>query len=463
MTASEAARAARAEQRKLLAERTAFLRSTRDRVVALLRHALEEIKTTLAGAPSDYQLWSLPQLAAEIRQTLAKFAQDAGAEISTAAGTAWEAGAASIERPLEAAGVRLAGVLPMLDTRQLLAMRAFMVDRIKNVGVQAASRITSELGLVVIGTQSPSEAIAGATQILGETSRARATTIVRTELGRAFAVASFERLQQAKAKVPGLKKQWRKSGKLHPRLHHELADGQVQEIEDPFILAGGRVKLMFPHDPKAPASEVINCGCLALPFKADWSVMQPGRVPGGAVEDGVPVDRLVANLRESFNKNQRRAPKGTHGGGRWVTGPHLPTLAAGAIADRQRHTTHDLGAVTVGNAAAVQKATGVRIDGYRRQANDSHLRHILDTHGDQGVETQRYHQRAVTPADFAQIRAITSRPDSVTLSPESRRGSAALVYQRRIRGEVFVYTEAVHRGHYRLELLTLYVRAAKKK
>lgn len=295
MTPSEAARQARAAQRKILAERTAFMRTTRDRIVALLNHALAEIKTTLGGAPTDYQLWSLPQLAAEIRQTLAKFGQDAGAEMATAAGKVWEAGAAMVDRPIAAAGgAQIVAALPHLSTRQLLAMRAFMVDRIKDIGVQAANRISNELGLVVIGTQSPSEAIGNVTRIMGEPSRKRATTIVRTELGRTFAVASYERLQQAAARVPGLKKQWRQSGKLHPRLHHALADGQVQEIASPFVLAGGKVKLMYPHDPKAPAGEVINCGCVALPFKDDWRVSRPGRVPGGALDDGVPVGEIRA-------------------------------------------------------------------------------------------------------------------------------------------------------------------------
>jgi hypothetical protein len=34
---------------------------------------------------------------------------------------------------------------------------------------------------------------------------------------------------------------------------------------------------MFPHDPAAPAGETINCGCTALPWKAEWEVATPGR------------------------------------------------------------------------------------------------------------------------------------------------------------------------------------------
>jgi hypothetical protein len=38
-------------------------------------------------------------------------------------------------------------------------MRAFMVDRIKDIGLDGANKIIAELGLVVIGARSPSEAI----------------------------------------------------------------------------------------------------------------------------------------------------------------------------------------------------------------------------------------------------------------------------------------------------------------
>lgn len=49
---------------------------------------------------------------------------------------------------------------------------------------------------------------------------------MRTELGRAFSAAAQERMEAASKIVPGLKKQWRRSGKLHPRIHHDLADGR---------------------------------------------------------------------------------------------------------------------------------------------------------------------------------------------------------------------------------------------
>ena len=159
------------------------------------------------------------------------------------------------------------------------AMRAFMTDRISDVGAQAVNKINTQLGLTMIGSQPLADAVTAIDAILGGESRDRAITITRTELSRAYAVAGQERAAQAATVVPGLQKQWRRSGKVHSRINHDLADGQVVDVDQPFVLWGksGKIEMMFPHDPTAPAAEVINCGCTAIPFKSDWEVKTPGR------------------------------------------------------------------------------------------------------------------------------------------------------------------------------------------
>ena len=77
----------------------------------------------------------------------------------------------------------------------------------------------------------------------------------------AFSVATQERQTQAAEILPGLKKQWRRSGKVHSRTAHDLADGQIVDVDKPFMVGG--VPLMYPRDPKAPAKETINCGCVS--------------------------------------------------------------------------------------------------------------------------------------------------------------------------------------------------------
>lgn len=263
----------RAEQAR---RRTRLIADTRGEILRLLKLAQERIAARIATQPSDAERWLLHELQAEIRRTMGEFSDQAAAKVSTAAGQAWEAGQALVDAPLAGAGLRIDGLVPLLDTRQLIAMRAFMTDRIKDVGIQAANKINTELGLVVLGAQPQTTAVTRVGEILKTTSRARAITIVRTELSRVYGTASQERLAQAAAVVPGLKKQWRRSGKVHSRIYHDLADGQVVDADKPFKLGNG-LRLMFPHDPAAPAGETINCGCTSLPWKAEWEVATPGR------------------------------------------------------------------------------------------------------------------------------------------------------------------------------------------
>lgn len=302
MTPAERERLFRLARARIVREHTGLMRGTRDDLVRLLRESERAIIALIAAQPTEYERWLLPQLQREVRRTLLEeFGEQAGARISSAAGQAWELGADLVDAPLEAAGVRIAAVVPQISTTQLRAMRAFMVDRVRDIGTVSANKITAELGLVLIGARSPSEAIGAVKQILGASSRDRATTIVRTELGRAFSHAAQERMTAAAERVPGLKKRWRRSAKLHPRLHHALADGQVREVHEPFVLKklGGDVKLMYPLDPKAPASETINCGCRSEPFIEDWDTVQRVtlRDVGSPQDDSVSVGDLLDRPR----------------------------------------------------------------------------------------------------------------------------------------------------------------------
>lgn len=249
-----------AAEKATLAERKKLLESTRDDLVELLKKAGDDIALVLSGSPTDYQQWHLDQLQKEIDRVLDELGNACGQVLSEAAGKAWSGGESQIDKPTAGAGLQIG--LPHLETQQLMAMRAFMVDRIKDISVEAASRIRGELGLVMIGAQGVHDTIGRVTEILGEPSRARATTIVRTQLGGVWSYASHERaLQAARAGVP-MDKIWRRSGKIHSRLTHDLADGQRVPVDKPFMV--GTIKIRFPHDPKAPAKEVINCGCTAL-------------------------------------------------------------------------------------------------------------------------------------------------------------------------------------------------------
>lgn len=249
-----------AAERAAQQQRKDLLDGTYDDVIALLLQAKLNIAAALANQPSDFQQWHLGQINIEIDRVLGVFQDKAGELVSNAVGAAWSGGISSIDKPLAAA--RFEVIMPVLDTQQLLAMRTFMVDRIKDVGVQAAQKIKAEIGLALIGVQDIAQTITKVAEHLGETAKSRAAFIVGDNLTRAWETASNKRALQADAAGVKMEKIWRRSGKIHSRLAHDLADGTRLAIDKPFVINGHN--MMYPKDPAAPIQESANCGCVAL-------------------------------------------------------------------------------------------------------------------------------------------------------------------------------------------------------
>lgn len=281
MKESERNRRFRKERTARLRRRTAIQRDAAKEIARLLKVAETRVLAVLATAPTDFQQFYLPQVQQAIRQAMGELEAGMAARLNRDAGASWQAGIDLVEKPIEAGGLRIAAVLPQIDTRQLVAMRAFLTDRMKDISTTLANRINSELGLIAIGAQSPGEATTNIARILKTGGRSRAITIIRTELGRAFSAAAQQRFSQARKLLPGLKKQWRRSGKTHSRPEHDRADGQIQPVDEPFQIftKRGAVSLMYPRDPAGPAEQTINCGCESLPVMESWEMKTPGRKP----------------------------------------------------------------------------------------------------------------------------------------------------------------------------------------
>lgn len=269
MTEGERNKAFKAARSEVLRRRARIQIDTRAEVLRLLQLADRQIRTILGTGATEYQQFMLPQLQQAVRAAMIDWSDQAGATVNGAMVEAAQAGLDLIDQPLAAGGVRVQGLAPVIDTGQLSAMRTFATDRIKDIGSAVTNKINQELGLVVIGAQTPADAASSIAIQLQKGGRGRAITIVRTEVGRAFSVAAQSRYESLRELVPGLMKEWRKSGKIHDRPHHSLINGQRRPVDQPFTLANG-VEIMFPRDPKASPGETINCGCESLPYMADW-------------------------------------------------------------------------------------------------------------------------------------------------------------------------------------------------
>lgn len=266
-----------AERRNQARRFIVIQRGTMGEIERLLAEATKIIERELADQPSDFQAWRLPRLRMAIRQALEELGLDGGEALQRAAQSAWSAGFELIDRPIEAGGIRIEAAFDSIDTAQLRAMETFLTGRMRDVAARLVNRINAELAYVVIGTNTPGEAVDAITKILDDGGRARALTIVRTEIGGAYSAAAHLRQQQAAQILPGLRKQWRRSGKIHSRIHHDAADGQIQPVDKPFIVGG--VPIPYPRDPSIPVEERVNCGCVSLPIMERWTVGQSGKQP----------------------------------------------------------------------------------------------------------------------------------------------------------------------------------------
>lgn len=102
--------------------------------------------------------------------------------------------------------------------------------------------------------------------------RYRLEMIARTETLRAANFGSFQLYGQAGITY----KEWLATFDNRVRPDHETAGIRYVQggnpgpipMKEPFQVGG--VRMMYPHDPSAPAEQVINCRCAIAPWKPEW-------------------------------------------------------------------------------------------------------------------------------------------------------------------------------------------------
>jgi hypothetical protein len=92
----------------------------------------------------------------------------------------------------------------------------------------------------------------------------RARTVARTEVVGAYNGGLHDAFSMIVANDPETEwvKRWLATEDARTRPDHVEADGQTVAFGHPFTVGG--FSMMHPHDPDAPAKEVINCRCVEL-------------------------------------------------------------------------------------------------------------------------------------------------------------------------------------------------------
>lgn len=258
---------------RLLRDKDRKILAGQEAVKGLLIEVKKQIVEELQHVSGEsYSAYHLKQNLASLERHLALFESLAGREVGSLLDATWADGVDLLPEATKGSGLFFSfGHIP---TSALQTLKDYSFHKISGLTSDAFNRIRGELSLGILGQKTPwqvQQAVAGSLESPGvfKSIEERSWVITGTEMGRTFSQATQAGMAQATQSVPDLKKQWWHAGHPKmPRQNHLLLHGQVQPIDKPFLL--GSLSMMHPRDPKAPASEVIRCGCDHVPYMEVW-------------------------------------------------------------------------------------------------------------------------------------------------------------------------------------------------
>jgi len=245
------------------------------RMLDMIKALRAQIAAELATA-QDFNAFRLRQLRASLEAHIARFEAQLSADTRAAFEQTMVDGVESVTEPLKAAGLETMFNRP--SSAQLNVVLDFSAELIKDITEDLRRKIDQQLRLAVVGNKPPMDAMKDITRELGIDARtgvwkkrpdpvkgvaARAETILRTEMQRAYNLANHSQQLETAKRTPGTTKSWvatadTRTRQSHLRAHMTYKANPIP-VEEPFIVGGA--KLMYPGDPNGPPEETINCRC----------------------------------------------------------------------------------------------------------------------------------------------------------------------------------------------------------
>lgn len=154
----------------------------------------------------------------------------------------------------------------------------------------------------------------------GQADMNRSMLIARTEGHRVQNESRMDAMRAAKKRGADVVKQWDSTLDGNTRPHHRELDGQVQELDDPFTVAGMKVD--------APggfgiAAEDCNCRCCVLQ-RARWAVSKEDKYTKWNNEDGGFIETTGFDDFKQKYLNQTKPPLKTSSNGGTMKKPTTP-------------------------------------------------------------------------------------------------------------------------------------------
>ncbi len=225
-----------------------------------LNQARREIAAEIAS--TDWDIFHQRQLTEAVERAMVDFADQAGIDLKTRQKEFFDLGIARADLPFGVMEIAAPDV--MINIQALRIAQDYSAELISGLSKDAIKKVNREIISGIMGQKTPFEVMKAIGRNLDDPSvfssiSARAETITRTEMGRIFEASTQMRLEEAKDILGDkVKKRWIASGKPTGRPAHQIIDGQIREVDEPFDVAGEQ--LMYPGDPAGSAWNTINCG-----------------------------------------------------------------------------------------------------------------------------------------------------------------------------------------------------------
>jgi len=249
--------------------------ATIKRMLAMLKELRQRIAAQLATA-IGWDAVHLTELRANVEAQIAQFEAQMTSELNAAMQGAVQAGQDSVVEPFRSIGLHSG--YHAFSRAQTNAIVDFSARLIKQISDDTRAKVDQQIRLAVLGDRSPLDAMKAITTDLGVDARtgvwkarpdpvkgvaARGETILRTEMQRAFNLATHSQQLASARDIPGLTKSWMATADSRTRPTHLRAHVKYQAhpipVDQPFEV--GTAKLMYPCDPNGPPGETINCRC----------------------------------------------------------------------------------------------------------------------------------------------------------------------------------------------------------
>lgn len=259
-----------------------FERTVLENLLRNFQTLKRSLSNRLLDGITDFRRFNLQALIADvdrlIGETETALQQVAAAGIQASA----QNGQAGVDEPLKAAGMIVTPALPGLDADLVAASFGNTVDLLTPPMKQFGADVKAGLRRVALAGDSRMEEIQRLRDKISgagfDAAQFKAERIIRTEVGRTFNAAQFERMKVLARDFPFLRKGWRSAKDSRTRIGHREAGtvytrGQGIPIFTPF-----RVKVYDERDGKAPK----QIGTATLQFPLDPEATPAGRLAAGA-------------------------------------------------------------------------------------------------------------------------------------------------------------------------------------